>query len=432
MSMFIPDSPNERVVIVGAGFAGLHLARKLAKQSFQVVLLDKNNYHQFQPLFYQVAMAGLEPSSIVFPLRKLFQKNKNVFIRMAEVQSVKADQKILQTSIGELPYDKLILAMGATTNFFGNKKLESMALPMKTVGEALCIRNSILEDYESSILTGDYDDRQGLIDIVVVGGGPTGVEVCGALAEMKRYVLPKDFKELNSSEVDIHLIQSSPVLLKGMSAKASKAAYDFLTDLDVHVKLNTRVTDFDGDYVYMNDGSRIRCQKLIWAAGIRANQIEGIPEVSTGSGGRLKVDAYNQITGMTDVYAIGDMAIMESEATPYGHPQVAQVAIQQADNLAKNLKATRRGKLMKAFVYKDRGALATIGRHRAVADLPAMKIKGAFAWFIWLFVHLFKILGSKNKLFVFINWMWNYFTYDQSLRLIIRPTRRPKKKDLNP
>lgn len=421
MKINLPESDQPRVVIVGGGFAGLTLARKLARENFQVVLLDKNNYHQFQPLFYQVAMAGLEPSSIVFPFRKLFQKQKNVFIRVTKVDRIDPAQKMLFTKLGMVNYDYLVLAIGADTNFFGNEMIAQHAIPMKSVSEALFLRNQILADYERALSITDYEERQGYIDIVIVGGGPTGVEVAGALAEMKKYILPKDYPELPIKEIDIHLVQGAPKLLMGMSEKASQKALDFLQQLDVNVKLNTRVTAYDGLYVDMADGTRMPCRKVIWAAGIKGNPLDGIPEACFTYGRRLQVNAFNQVEGMDSVYAIGDISYMETEAYPKGHPQVAQVAIQQGKLLSDNLQRLQKNQALKAFRYKDLGSMATIGRNRAVADLPTFKSQGAFAWFIWLLVHLYALVGVKNKLFVFLNWVWNYFTYDQSLRLIIKP-----------
>ncbi|MEL6925005.1 MAG: NAD(P)/FAD-dependent oxidoreductase [Bacteroidota bacterium] len=423
----IPETGQERIVIVGGGFGGLKLARDLAKSNYQVVLIDKNNFHQFQPLFYQVAMAGLEPSSIAFPLRKIFQRKKNIYIRVTEVTAINKEEKFLSTPLGICNYDHLVIAIGADTNFFGNKNLQKKVIPMKSVSEALFLRNIILSDYEKALTTTDYDMRQGLIDIVIVGGGPTGVEVAGALAEMKKYILPKDYKELNCDEIDIYLLQGAPTLLKGMSEEASAAAERFLTDLGVIVKKNTRVTDFDGHYVYTKSGEKIQTQKVIWAAGITGNKLEGIPKESLTWGDRLKVDAHHRVAGMEDVYAIGDIAYMEEEDFPQGHPQVAQVAIQQAKNLARNFKNKKHKKPAQAFHYNDLGSMATIGRNRAVVDLPRFKFQGFFAWVIWLVVHLFALIGVKNKLFVFINWIWNYFTYDQSLRLIIRTKSDAKK-----
>lgn len=417
----IPESNKPRVVIVGGGFAGLTLARQLKGKGYQIVLIDRNNYHQFQPLFYQVAMAGLEPSSIVFPLRKAFQKNPDVYIRVTEVERVDTERKELQTPLGICNYDYLVLAIGADTNFFGNQQVANLALPMKSVSEALYLRNKILTDYEQALSTTDYDLRQELIDIVIVGGGPTGVEVAGALAEMKRYILPKDYPELDCDEIDIYLIQGSSQLLDGMSDQAAQKAMDFLLQLDVKILLNTRVTDFDGKQVYMSDGNQIRTQKVIWAAGIIGNRMPGLPESTRVRGNRIQVDRNCRVAGLEDVFAMGDIAYMEEEGYPEGHPQVAQVAMQQAKHLGKNMERLLRGQSMQPFAYRDLGAMATIGRKRAVVDLPRFKFQGAFAWFIWLFVHLFQILGVKNKLFIFLNWLWNYFTYDQSLRLIIRP-----------
>lgn len=422
MNIDIPASDKKRLVIVGGGFAGLNLARKLAaKGHYQVVLIDKNNYHQFQPLFYQVAMSGLEPSSIVFPLRKHFQGQENVVIRMAEVKHVDPYTHTIYTNIGDLSFDYLVLAIGTETNFFGNQHIADRAIPMKTVGEALYLRNRILNDYEKALSTKDKTEREGLLDIVVVGGGPTGVEVAGSLAEMKKYVLPKDYTELPVAEVDIHLIEGAPRLLNTMSDEASAKSRDFLKELGVNVILNTFVTDFDGKTITMSDGSSLRANKVIWAAGVTGAKIEGLPPEVMGPGNRIQVNAFNQVAGFPEIFAVGDIAYLTEKDYPKGHPQVAQVAIQQADLLAANFDRLETGRELRPFHYQDKGSMATIGRHRAVVDLPYWKFQGAFAWLVWMFVHLFTLLGVKNKLFVFINWVWNYFSYDQSLRLIIRP-----------
>jgi NADH dehydrogenase len=430
MKFNIPDSGQKRVVIVGGGFAGLTLARKLSKSNFQVVLVDKNNYHQFQPLFYQVAMAGLEPSSIVFPFRKLFQNSKNVFVRVTSVLAVKPEQHTIQTEIGDLRYDYLILAIGADTNWYGNERIRAHAIPMKSVSEALYLRNKVFDDYEQAVTADSESQKQSLLDIVVVGGGPTGVEVAGSLAEMKKHIIPKDYQDLKSHEIDIHLVHGNDKLLNTMSPEASAKAQQFLEGLGVKLWLDKVVTDYDGQTVTINDGTTIKTDKVIWAAGITANKINGLPAEVFYKGGRIKVNGLNQVEGFSNIMAIGDLAYQTEEKYPDGHPQVAQVAIQQAANLAGNLKKWQKDSKATGatFHYKDLGSMATIGRHRAVVDLPFWRFQGAFAWFVWLFVHLFSILGTKNKLFVFLNWVGNYLTYDQSLRLVIKPWKREESK----
>ncbi|TNE61981.1 MAG: NAD(P)/FAD-dependent oxidoreductase [Bacteroidetes bacterium] len=424
MQFNIPETGQKRVVIVGGGFGGLTLARKLSKSEFQVVLIDKNNYHQFQPLFYQVAMAGLEPSSIVFPLRKVFQKIKNVFVRVTRVLRVDPERQEVHTEIGALHYDYLVLAIGADTNWYNNQRIRANAIPMKSVNEALYLRNTIFEDYEKAVTADNYEERQRFLDIVIVGGGPTGVEIAGSLAEMKRNIIPKDYIDLDRDEIDIHLIHGAPELLNTMSPAASAAARKFLEDLGINLWLDKVVTDYDGETVFINDGSTIRADKVIWAAGVTCNTIEGLPKEAYTHGNRLVVNAFNQTEAFGNIFVVGDQAYQTEEAYPHGHSQVAQVAIQQARQLAGNLHRLNRKQPMKAFHYRDLGAMATIGRNRAVVDLPFWRFQGAFAWMVWLFVHLFSILGMKNKLFIFLNWVWNYFTYDQSLRLVIKPWKR--------
>jgi NADH:ubiquinone reductase (H+-translocating) len=422
MPLNIPDAGYKRVVIIGGGFAGLELARQLSNTVYQVVLIDKNNYHQFQPLLYQVSMAGLEPSSIVFPFRKIFQKVNNVIFRVAELQEVLAAEKNIMTDQGKIKYDFLILALGADTNYFGNQQIMDNAIPMKSVAEALYLRNAILGDYEKALLENDVETREALMDIVIVGGGPTGVEVAGALAEMRNDVLPREYKELNHRDIDIYLLQGSDRLLNTMSEQASAAAERFLLKMGVKVRKNTAVTNYDGTTVTMRDGSTLRSKKVIWAAGIVANPVNGLPESVVTFGKRLKTNVFNQIEGYSNIFALGDMAYMTTEKFEKGHPQVAQVALQQAKNLAHNLMQMAKGKPeLRPFTYRDLGSMATVGRNKAVVDLPFWRFQGAFAWFVWLFVHLFAIIGTKNRLFIFLNWVWSYFTYDQALRLIIKP-----------
>lgn len=422
MEVNIPQVEKKRVVIIGAGFAGLALAQKLAKTgAFQIVLFDKNNYHQFQPLLYQVAMAGLEPSAIAFPLRKALQRSADLYIRLAEVLEIDPTAREVLTSLGRCGYDYLVLSNGAVTNFFGNAEIERFCIPMKSVSEALYLRNRILADFEQAVSESDPEAQKALMNIIVVGGGATGVEVAGALAEMRRYVLPKDYPELRTGEIEVLLLEGGDRLLSSMSAAASRKALEFLQKMGVKIKLGTMVTQFDGERLLLNDGTEMHCRKVIWAAGVTGSPLEGLPPETIVRGKRLRVNRFSQVQGFDNIFAIGDSSFMEEEKYPHGHPQLAQAAIQQARHLARNLERTRRGLELLPFSYKDLGAMATIGRNRAVVDLPKFRFQGLLAWFVWLFVHLFQILGVKNRVFVFFNWVWNYVTYDQPLRLIIRP-----------
>ncbi|MEO8710761.1 MAG: NAD(P)/FAD-dependent oxidoreductase [Parafilimonas sp.] len=422
--MDLPKLKNEqkRVVIAGAGFAGLKLAKSLSSKYFQVILLDKNNYHQFQPLLYQVATCGLEPSSISFPLRKIFQRKKNVFIRIAEVTGVETEKQVIKTNFGEIQYDYLALAYGATTNFFNNQQLQKNAFSMKSVSEALLLRNTLLQNYEMALIAKTDEERKALLNVVIVGGGPTGVELAGAVAEMKMKILPKDYSELNFRQMNIYLLEAAPKLLGGMSAGLGKTVEEYLTELGVEVKINSAVKDYDGENVLLSDGSVLKSNCLIWAAGVKGTALAGIPSTSLAANERLIVDEYNCVKDVKNVFAIGDIAFMQSVLFPKGHPQVAPVAIQQAKLLALNLKNISIEKNLVAFKYRDKGSMATVGRNKAVAETGKIKLKGFTAWFAWMMVHLMSIIGTKNRLFILINWVWQYFTYDPSLRLIIKPT----------
>jgi NADH dehydrogenase len=413
----------KKIVIIGAGFAGLRLARKLKNKNFEIWLIDKNNYHQFQPLFYQVATSGLEPSSIAFPLRKVFQGQKNIHVRCTEVMSINSGAKSISTGIGDITYDYLVIATGAGTNFFGNKLVEENALPMKSVSEALNLRNTILQNLEDALVA-TKDAKEALLNIVVVGGGPTGVEVSGALAEMKRNVLPKDYPELDFKAMNIYLVEAGPKTLGVMSEPASTKSQEYLTKLGVNVLTSTQVTSYDGSVVVFSNGNKIQTKNLIWAAGVKGNLIKGLPENCVARGNRIKVNRFNEVEGLKDVFALGDIAFMVTEKYPNGHPQVATVANDQADVFYKNLLNFQSNQPLVQFEYSDKGSMATVGRNLAVIDLPFIKFQGFFAWLFWMFLHLMLILGVKNKLLVFINWMWKYFTFDQSLRLIIKPYKK--------
>ncbi|WP_308224192.1 NAD(P)/FAD-dependent oxidoreductase [uncultured Prevotella sp.] len=427
MSINIQRNQKKRVVIVGGGLGGLRLAEDLYGVGMQVVLIDKNNFHQFPPLIYQIASAGIDPSSISFPFRQIFRKRKDFYFRMAEARMVDTDKKILQTSIGKIDYDYLVLAAGATTNFFGNKNIEDWAIPMKTVPEAMGLRNALLSNLERALTCATEEERQELLNVVIVGGGATGVEIAGALSEMKRYVIPYDYPDMDSSLMHIYLIEAGDRLLAGMSQDSSKKAYDFLKSMGVDIQFGKMVTDYRDHKVIMKDGTEIPTRTFLWVSGIRANAMPGIDESHLGRGFRFKVDQYNRIPGLEGVFAIGDQCLQTTDkAYPNGHPQVAQVAIQQAKNLAKNLKKINEGQAessLTAFKYKNLGSMATIGRNKAVVEIGKLRSQGFFAWILWLVVHLRSILGVKNKMMVLLNWLWKYVSYNDSIRMITYATK---------
>ena len=422
---------NMKVVIVGGGFGGLKLARSLNnKKGFEVILIDKVNYHQFQPLLYQVATAGLDASNISFPLRKVFHKSKNVRIRLAEVKEIVPSQNKVITSAEEIDYDILVLATGTETNFFGNQQLVDYAFPMKSTVDALQIRHKLIRNFEEALLVKDAAELQRLMNIVVVGGGPTGVELSGALAEMKHYVLPKDYPELDFSKMNIYLLEGGSKTLGNMSEKSAADSYRYLTRLGVKVLTNTIVNNFDGDNVQLKDGNTIPSKTVIWAAGVTGSVPPGFDKSLIARGNRLIVDRYLRLKGFENIYVIGDLAYMETPKYPKSHPQLASAAIQQGKLLAENLKKLQANdREFTEFEYRDKGTLATVGRNLAVADFPKPKLHfgGFIAWIIWMSLHLVLILGVKNRFFVFSNWVYNYFTYDQSLRLIFPEFYKTKK-----
>lgn len=424
-----------KVVIVGAGFGGLKLARKLNnKAGFEVVLVDRFNYHQFQPLFYQVATAGLDASNISFPLRKVFHKSDNVRIRLAELKQVVAAENKIITDSEEISYDVLVIATGADTNFFGNSQMTEHAFPMKSTVEALQLRYRLLQNFEKALTVTDKTGLQRLMNFVIVGAGPTGVELSGALAEMKKYVLPKDYPELDFSQMNIFLLEGTARTLATMSEKSSAQSLKYLERLGVKVMTNTLVKEYDGNQVTLSDGNLITAGTVIWAAGIKGNVPNGIDQSLIARGNRIKINQRCVVNGYDNIYAIGDVAYMETVTYPNGHPQVAPVAMQQADLVAGNLKLIeRKADLSRQyeFVYNDKGSMATVGRNLAVVDVPKPKLHfgGFFAWMIWMGLHLMLILGVKNRFFVFSNWLYNYITYDQNLRLIFKEFNKSGKNE---
>ena len=413
---------RERIVIVGAGFAGLRLARSLNNTPYDVYLIDRHNYHEFQPLMYQVATARLEPSSISFPLRKIFQHSKNVTIRIAEVTRVDTAAKVLHTSVGNIGYDHLVMALGCTTNYFNNSRIREYSFPMKSVPNAMALRNRILQTFEDTIQAGPAE-LQSLLNFVIVGGGPTGVELAGAMAEMKKYILPKDYPEVDFGRFTIYLLEGSPNTLNAMSDASKVRSRQYLEQLGVIVRTGTIVEDYDGATVRLKGGETLPAGNVIWAAGVIANKLDGIPETSIVRGNRLRTDRYAEVDGVPGVYAVGDIAYTPTPKYPNGQPQLANVAIAQAQQLARNFKRRLKGQQRIEFEYHNKGTMATVGKRKAVVDLPGFSFQGLFAWLTWMFVHLMLLLNVRNKLIVFFNWTMSYFANDSTLRLLLKADR---------
>lgn len=420
-SLIHMDTQKQKIVIVGGGFGGIELAKRLRKADVEVTILDKHNYHTFQPLLYQVATGGLEADSIAFPIRKIFKGQKNLTFRVTEVQKVVPEENKLITTIGEISYDHLVIATGSTSNYFGQDQIKENAMPMKSIPEALNLRSLILQNLEAALIAENPIHEAELLNFVVVGGGPTGVETAGAVAELKKHVLHNDYPELDISKVNIYLIEGSPEVLGPMSVQSQVKAKDFLEDLGVILYLNSRVQQYDGKLLTLADGRTIPSSTVIWSAGVKGVVLDGLRPECTVRGNRLKVDTINRVECYQNIYAIGDVAAMITAELPNGHPGVAPVAIQQGKQLAKNLIHLIENKPTENFKYFDKGSMATVGRNRAVVDINKIHFQGIFAWFTWMFVHLMTLVGFRNKLVVFVNWVWSYFSYDRGTRLIIRP-----------
>ena len=419
--MYLPKTSKKRIAIIGGGFAGISLAKKLKDLDVQVVMVDKQNYHTFQPLLYQVSTGGLEPDSIGYPLRKILKRLKNFYFRLATVNKVDPKTQEVFTDIGNFTYDYLVIATGTKTNFFGNAEIQAHAMPMKYLPQALDIRSLMLQNFEDADDCPDKEERTALLNFCIVGAGPTGVELSGAFSELKRNVFPKDYRHLNIDEMEINLFEGGSRVLPPMSEHASKKAEEFLIAFGVKIHLNTIVKSYDGIVLTMNNGETMKTKNFIWTAGVTGAALDGFGPDQLLPKNRYKVNTYNQVEGYDNVFAIGDVALMVTDDYPKGHPQMAQPAIQQGNLLSKNFEKLLQGKPMEAFNYFDKGSMATVGRNKAVVDLHKLRFGGFFAWFIWTFVHLIALVGFRNKVIVFFNWMYNYINYDKAARLIVRP-----------
>ena len=411
---------HPRVVIIGGGFGGIELAKKLKDKPVEVLMVDKNNYHTFQPLLYQVAMGDIEADSIAFPIRKIFGDQKNFAFRMANVEQINPESNTITTDIGEIAYDYLVIATGSTTNFFGNEELAKRTMPMKSIPEALNLRSLILQNIEKAIITESQEEKEALLNFVVVGGGPTGVELSGALAEMRNYVLTYDYPELRKEDMKVYLVEGKSRVLGVMSENASKKACDFLNELGVEVHNSVHVQSYTGDELVIDNGKRIQTRNVLWAAGVKGEVLKGIPQGIVVRGNRIQTDEFNRVKGYINIFAIGDVAAIITPETPDGHPGVAPAAIQQGKQLAKNLTRLLNKEPMEPFKYFDKGSLATVGKNLAVADLGKIHFQGFFAWLVWGFVHLMSLVSARNRIIVFINWAGSYFSNSSGSRLIIR------------
>lgn len=415
---------KHKIIIIGAGFGGITLAKSLKNKHVEILLIDQNNYHNFQPLMYQIATGGLEPYSIAYPVRRIFRNRENIRFRMTKVKSVNTDVKKIKTSVGSFEYDYLIIATGSKSNFYDFDDIKKILFPLKSIPDALNMRSFIFQNLEKSLTKQSDESLEEILNIAIVGGGPAGIELAGALAEMKQYVIPKDFPDLDISKLSINLYQSAPKLLKTMSDEASERTLEYLKNLGINVFLNSRVINYDGDKLSLSDGSSFATDTLIWTAGVKGAPIKGLPKKAIDNSGRILVDTFNRVRYTESVFAIGDVASHITEENPRGLPMLAPVAKQQGKLLAKNISRLISKKTITPFEYKDRGVMATIGRKKAVVDLPNYKFQGSFAWFLWMFVHIMSLVGFRNKFVAVFDWIANYLTYDRPLGLILRPHKR--------
>ncbi|MFO8234666.1 MAG: NAD(P)/FAD-dependent oxidoreductase [Bacteroidales bacterium] len=425
----VPHTDLPRIVIVGGGFAGLNLIKGLKDMPVQIILIDKNNFHQFLLLFYQVATSGIEPDNIIFPFRKMFNHYRNLVFRMAEALKIDSANNRLHTTLGYIDYDYLVLAGGSKTNFFENQRFKDNGMGLKSITDALDIRSKLLQNLEKAAVNCTTEEKELFSSVVIVGGGPAGVETAGALAEFKKHILPKDYPELKQEDMNIYLVEAADRLLGFMPEKLSEKTRQYLTGVGIDVWLNSPIKDYDGFNAYLENGKILKSSNFIWTAGVKGISVEGLPADAVNRQNRIMVDAYNHVHSLPNVYVIGDLALMQTTKYPNGHPLVAQVAIQQGKNLAVNLWKMMNKEQLVPFEYRDKGSMATIGRRKAVASIQKMQFAGFFAWLIWSFIHLISLMGVRNKILVGINWLWNYLTYDRGNRLIIRKFEEKKKEE---